>query len=315
MYLNFWVKPKKMGIDYCLIENPLLRDLAWALSSPGLISRNTPKCIWQNDLFFAQQWELFQPLFAELKSDATPLMNYMATIKDQRYGHYFESLWAFWLARHPKYELIGQQIPIRNSIQTLGEFDFILRDRQTGEGIHLEVAIKFYLKHGSNKHMYDWVGTRHNDTLGRKISHMEDHQLHLSKHDLALKWATEHNIKIDHKWAIAKGRLFFPYDKSTWNSDGFFEMNPSCEKGWWIADQDFLHMDMPKNRTWSVMPYDKKMAPMHIDEIEQMYSWNGLVKRLNDHVELKAIPLISWANGKEHERFYIMPQSWINNKS
>lgn len=89
--------------------------------------------------------------------------------REKLLGRRFEALVRFWLEHCGRYELLGCHVPLRQGDRTLGELDFVFRERHSGRLVHLEVACKYYLHAGGSSGWESWKGLRREDTLERKI--------------------------------------------------------------------------------------------------------------------------------------------------
>jgi len=226
-----------------------VRDLAWVIVSPPLVSGN----IVADNLVVDNQDEThwwshedclseFKDCLSELKVldlQPEPLIAHLSNLKNRRLGSIFEGLVSFWLFISPNYRELQQNIQIIEDKHTYGEIDFIIEELSTGEVIHLEVAVKFYLGCEPYEDAYRWVGTNTKDQLGKKIDHLKLHQTQLSKkYPEQLKNYFEQTI--DRRHCFIKGRLFYPEssDISPQISSQDLELTDNHLRGrWCYADE------------------------------------------------------------------------------
>ena len=104
-------------------DRQLLRDLEWAVASPPLMRGGTRH---------------------SLVADGGCLPNHAARYSGHRVGYYFESLIDHCLRCGDGVEMLASGLQVRDGGRTIGELDFVFRDRQ-GRVCHWEVAVKFYL--------------------------------------------------------------------------------------------------------------------------------------------------------------------------
>lgn len=192
-------------------KHQIVRELAFCIASPPLMRAWPNKAALNRaiDLPSAEFWQTqFQHYLTRLKQlDQNPfeLEQHLLSARSSRLGIRFEHLLTFWLLddQYHCYTLIGQSIKRMDGTRTLGELDFLLRNRTTGQIEHWEVAIKFYL--GESEFFAEqWLGLNRRDSLGRKINHLQQHQFnsdHIS------------GQTIETRRAIIKGRLFYPVDR------------------------------------------------------------------------------------------------------
>ena len=195
-------------------KHPVVRDLAWVIASPPLVSGEYKGVHWWDNNACIEEYKACLPKLIQLDNEPSPLVNYLASLKSGRLGMRFEALIAFWLDISPNYTRLAQNIQVIENKQTFGEIDFVIRDNKRNKVIHLEVAVKFYLGIAPLKDPYRWFGTNTNDQLGRKLDHLKNHQTQLSIHykDYLEKRL---NIRIDKRQCIIKGRLFYPEKDNT----------------------------------------------------------------------------------------------------
>ena len=78
------------------------------------------------------------------------------------------------------YDLIAQNLQLIHNKQTLGEFDFFLKEQNTQQSLHVELVYKFYVYDSSFKQQLDrWIGPNRKDSLLKKIEHIKSHQFPL----------------------------------------------------------------------------------------------------------------------------------------
>lgn len=193
-------------------SNRIVRDLAWVIASPPLISGNYNNTHWWSHSDCLAEFEDCLPALELLDKNPTQLIEHLDKLKSNRLGLRFESFIAYWISISPNYELVAQNIQIIEALKkgshTHGELDFIIQDVRTNKTIHLEVAVKFYLGTEPYNNPFRWFGTNISDQLGKKVEHLKQHQTQLSeKFSTYLK---ERCYTIDTKQCFLKGRLFYP---------------------------------------------------------------------------------------------------------
>ena len=191
-------------------SNRIVRDLAWAIASPPLVSGVIEDTVWWNSQDCMREFNACLTALLKLDKDPSLLIEHLGQLQSSRLGLYFEGLVSFWLKVSPNYQLLNQNIQIIEDGLTHGEIDFIVRDLQLQKTIHLEVAVKFYLGSPPYENPFRWYGTNTKDQLGRKLHHLQSHQTQLSD-----RYQNHFEHKIDEKHCLIKGRLFYPFNTST----------------------------------------------------------------------------------------------------
>ena len=197
-------------------SNRVVRDLAWVIASPPLVSGNYNDTHWWSHNDCLSEFNDCLPALEQLDKNPTPLITHLALLNSKRLGLHFESFVAYWLMMSPNYELIAHNIQIMEALtkgsHTLGEIDFIIRNLNTNKITHLEVAVKFYLGSPPYGNPMRWFGTNTKDQLGKKVDHLKQHQTQLSSK--FPKHIQELGYDIDCKECLLKGRLFYPIGKN-----------------------------------------------------------------------------------------------------
>jgi len=157
---------------------------------------------------------------------------------DQKLGHLYEDALRILLLQSSQLELLDDHVQVFDADRvTIGEMDYILRDRNTGELIHLELAVKFYL---AVREKGDWrfPGPDPRDNWQRKLARLCDHQLQLSqRHEslalIAKRWQTSCvNVR-----QLIYGCLFYPMGESECPiPEG---VQPDCRKGRWFYESEW----------------------------------------------------------------------------
>ena len=186
-----------------------VRDLAWVIASPPLVSGFIADVLWWNDEDCLSEFADCLIELKKLDKHPKPLVDHLANLKNKKLGSVFEGLISFWLSISPNYQEKLNNIQIIEDKHTYGELDFIIEEITSGKIIHLEVAVKFYLGSEPLADPYRWFGTTIQDQLGKKVDHLRTHQTQLTK-----KYPDQlkhyFNKPIDERHCIVKGRLFYP---------------------------------------------------------------------------------------------------------
>ena len=205
-----------------------VRDLAWACFSPPLLDTRTlgNTRIGARNCAFPLTSRRRQWLEA-LDRDATPLLEHLSGLRDQRLGLYFESLWHFFLSQDENIELVANNLPVHDSKRTLGEFDCIYFCRQRNCHVHLELAVKFYL--GSHVERvqqeasawHDWIGPETRDRMDIKINRLLEHQIQLGNTTAARPLLKSLGVERLLREIEIKGYLFRPVSVAMPPPEGF----------------------------------------------------------------------------------------------
>lgn len=233
--------------------NRVLRDLDWAVHSPPLLNIESESCLWIDESWCKQQLIVAPP---------DQLRTFRDNLPQQRLGLYFESLLAFWIRHHPRYQLIAHNLPVRSTCQTItvGAFDFIVHDQLTNSVEHWEVAVKFYLGLGDLCRMSSWYGPGLKDRLDLKTQRLITHQSQLGHHTAGQTTLEQLGVEISERRIMMKGRLFYPWAQwpmiSTNSSSIAPWLNPNHLSGWWMTLSEFTDSVYAHQFHWLPMGYD-----------------------------------------------------------
>lgn len=191
------------------LNDARVRDLAWALASPNLL---TDSALAPSDTWYQNVLQDYLPRLLAL--DQAPEVLYLHLdlhcAAQRRLGLYFESLWHFYLLDSPRFQVLAHDWQQVLAGTTLGAFDFLVWDRQSQRIEHWELAIKFYLISQQEDAFDHAFGINPRDKLRRKHQHMLNAQLALSEHPYVASKLAELGLLPQYKRLILKGRLYYP---------------------------------------------------------------------------------------------------------
>jgi len=162
--------------------------------------------------------------------------------RPRRLGQHFENLTAALIQHSKRYRLVARNLPLRLDGKTLGELDMLIQDRETGELMHWELALKFYLGLPGEPEERAWPGPDNpNDQLTRKIDHLYRQQLPRSTEPAVAALLAEQGLHVDRRLLLTRGRLFYPADGALTPPR---EVNPEHDRGLWrhafLSDQNTM---------------------------------------------------------------------------
>lgn len=284
----------------------VVRDLAWAISSPPLLNLEQAPCRWYRDEWF-QGLPMSPEWLQRLDEAPEELQEKLDTQKDRRLGRYFETLWAFWLEKCSRFEVIAQSLPLRDGGKTLGELDFLVLDKASGKCLHWEVAVKFYLGLGNTREHANWHGPGKKDRLDLKVDHLLNRQSIICRRPEVRQLLQEMGHHVDACGVILKGRLFYPYAD---RESGLMpvEANPRHLRSYWLTMSELM-----KNH------HVKHISPlvgfgwMAQAELKHELSWlnpSELLEAINKGEVRLPLYVSSKREGGNSERFFIVADGW-----
>lgn len=212
--------------------------------------------LWQNEQFGIQQFEF-------PKLDLTNFIPEEIPSKI-RLGHQMEYVFKQLIEYCSDYEVLLHNLPVKSGNRTIGEIDFILKDVQTGELIHIELTYKFYIINPEiSEPIHQLIGPNKRDMFFTKMEKIKNQQFQLLHSEEGAKALADRKIdhsKIEHQ-VCYKGQLFELYGSSPIN---IRPLNTDCIAGYWLRFNDFNSGEfkkhqfyIPNKSQWVIKPHDK----------------------------------------------------------
>lgn len=189
---------------------------------------------------------------------------------DQKLGHLFEDAFAILLESSPGFELIEQNLQIRESIHsTVGELDFLIREVD-GSLTHLELATKFYLAIKTDNG-FVFPGPDARDNYDRKIERMLSHQLTLTQRYKDHLPQAYRNADIVVK-QLVYGCLFDHIEQTQPSVPKF--SNPVCRRGKWLHHSE-LADHFSSDSQFDIVPKHLWPVPFELFEKIPLEQWQS----------------------------------------
>lgn len=297
---------------------PQVRDLAWALLSPPMLSSAPAP---QRHPLAASRWsrapdELAHWLY-QLDTRPEGLQAWLDQRRSQRLGLYYERLWQFALYQAEDIELLRANLPIVQEGRTLGELDLLIRD---DEGIHhLELAVKFYLglEHGDRTRHSQWIGPNSSDRLDIKLQRTCGHQLKLSSTPCAREILGEITSGAISSAFWLAGYLFQPWSLPPTPPEG---ANPGHLSGLWLRHSDWpgyrrATLQAHPDSRWLPLPRSAWLAPARVEDKalwpqDEFENWIENSPALPRPWLLTCLSPGNDQHWMERERLFLVPDSW-----
>ena len=157
------------------------------------------------------------------------------------------------------FEVLQENLQIIDRGQTIGELDFILRDKLKQELVHLELAYKFYLYDPDEPaELPRWIGPNRNDRLVKKMEKLAAQQFPLLFRGESQQILEKLNLP-ELPWRqelCFKAQLYLPYQ---WQHALPPAINPKAVSGFWIHFKQFKDLQnaqffLPAKENWTVDP-------------------------------------------------------------
>lgn len=288
------------------LNDPHVRALAWLVDAPGLLDPAAPQWRGQIATLDADSGRQAQEWIAELDRSPQELHEYLDVQAFSRLGRYAEKLMAFYFRHHGA--LVGHGVQVRaEKHDTIGEFDFLLRDGQAL--VHWEFATKFYLLEstGAGQEADYFVGPNLADTLFAKMHKILDRQLALAQHPAAQRLLPQ---PIASAKALVKGWLFYhDNDPAPAAMLGISELH--C-RGFWCT---LAELDSLSGEDFAILPRLRWLAPAKLGP-DEILNRESLRTTLHTHFKQDSMPVMVAVatrlgdHALESNRGFIVPDDW-----
>ena len=213
---------------------------------------NTPP-LWIKKQFGLEQFTFPELDPGSLKAETIP--------QGIRLGHQMEYVFRQCILQAKEYDLLVYNAPIRDSGKTLGEVDFILKDRTDNRHFHVELTFKFYIINPEiSEPIHRLMGPNKRDMFFTKLDKIREEQLLLLKTARGKALLETYNLeKIEILPRVCfKAQLFVPYQT---NKVHIRPLNKACVAGFWIRFETFKSSEfkndlyyIPFKHEWPVKP-------------------------------------------------------------
>lgn len=297
------------------LREPAVIDLAWSVFSQPLISK-----LETADNILIPCFPLTAPRIEWLKAlDANPqsLHTHLKQPKTKRLGQLYEALWEYFLLHDQSTDLLAKNLQVQHRGKTYGEFDFIYRDKDLDQIIHLELAIKLYLgfpmdRINSSSPMNWWQGPNCIDRLDLKIAKLFNKQLALGTSEYARQQLADLNIDSVQAALFLGGYLFYPRHESM-TAPGLIDSQH--QKGSWYF-LDNIQQDLDSKQGYLPLTKPAWLCPHLHRTRPDLLSPAELHKNLSEQFQRWGRPVLVSAvchtdNGwQEQQRFFVVPDQW-----
>lgn len=292
--------------DWRQARHPLVRELGWCLFSEAVVD-TLPGIA--DKPWSGTEDRGAREILAALDRDPRPLQQHMAALGDKRLGARFEAAWSYYLANHPRYELLAHNWPVNHEGRTLGALDFLFRDHHLATVVHAEVAVKFYLykEDRPGPALARWIGPNPDDNLQLKLQHLADHQLPLSRRDETRERLQRAGLPMpETRVVVVKGYLFHPLDQLIATVP---PLNPHHLRGEWLCQRDLPGLLASQiNSRWAIAPRQQWLMPERGNS-DKVTLQRRVTAQLAD--TLQPLMLCRFgADNTEARRYFIVPDGW-----
>jgi len=301
-------------LKFLKYKNPLVRELAWIIGSRPLMSEHGYCSVYQtlDDKWINDLLEESESFLVTLDLNSTPLRQWLEVRPSRLLGIRFESMLGFFFENHPRFEMLANNVQLKNGTQTVGEIDFIVNDLTHNRTLHVEVACKFYLS-SKNSHQWNlWLGPNPNDTLKLKMDKMVD-QLSITTRYWGKEYLQSQKFANPEPTLLMKGAFHHHYSMLGHAKHPKFS-NTKYNSGWWCHQKELKALNNVHIR-WAELEKESWLCPQ-IRVIDETLDFECMQKLVDDHFSRSKRSILLtclfdedgfWI---EHSRGFVVKNEW-----
>lgn len=212
--------------------------------------------------------------------------------------------------------MLAHNLPVHSEGRTLGEFDCLYRCLESGRTVHLELAVKFFLRspaiNGLDTDRRHWLGPDTRDRLDLKIDHLLHHQIHLSHTTAAQETLAANGLTVTDREIALRGCLFTTSDGAA-APEGFND--DVVLQRWARVDswQDLVAGG--SSERYLALEKSRWLSPAIALEGDALLDAPAMHARLQAHFADTHYPVLLAAmdaRGVETARFFVTTDDWPN---
>ncbi len=284
-------------------NNKYVADLAFLLLSPSL----------QEDASFDLKVDSIQ-LWKWLEHEDLSPSNISSEFKDYPYrlGWYAESLLNYFFTNSSFFEIKHKNFQIFKGNKTVAELDFVLEDTSTNDLIHIETAIKFYLKYQHpDSDLVEFLGPDTSDSLEKKNDKIYNKQIIAAKKsqippgNYLIETVSGGDRDITDRKTCFKGILFYPLQEFRNKEFPYPDyINPQHLKAWYLKLDELIETT-EINKFYPI----EKLDWLSLNYTKSYDKKDFIAYCYHEFEKGKTAIMLRLENG---ERGIIVPASWPN---
>ncbi len=176
-----------------------------------------------------------------------------------RLGHMVEVIVSELIRSSSNYDLLFENIQLKKDKETVGELDFILRNKKNKQTFHVELAYKFYLLDPtlSDNLIGQWIGPNKKDSLIEKLRKLKEKQFPLLFDPVAQSKISEIELSEVRQSLCFLSALYVPRNSQISLPQAYVNL----VKGHYLNYQEFFvsyhsssHYYIPDKLEWGMNP-------------------------------------------------------------
>ncbi len=219
-------------------------------------------------------------------------------------GMQAEACFQAYLEGSRNHRLLAANIQIQGAEQTLGELDFLIKDENTRNTIHIELACKFYLydPQAGTLELEKWIGPNRRDSLFEKLEKVKTKQFPLLHRRETLEILEQLDIfpPISQQLCL-KAQLFVPQSLDV---DTLPENFRPCVVGHYVNLDTFLKKEKDNSARFALPTKKEWLLPQ--DLISNWRVFSAIEQEIQLQIKNKKSPLVYKKTNHGLERFFVV---------
>jgi len=291
--------------------------LAWVIGSIPLMSFNHKAESYKklNTEWFKSEAMRCNGFLLQLDANPQPLEEALAHEGRELLGKRFEKFVEFWLRYSGRFEVLMSNVQLKQNKRTIGEIDYLVKELDSGDIWHLEVACKYYLGYNNSSLWTNWKGMNAVDTLEDKMTKFQK-QLAIFSTELGAEFLSDHRIVKPTSYLMLKGQFFYHW-KNIRNAKSPKFSNVNHNTGLYLNESEinefftgFNYWKVLRKHSW-FSPFSASSDAGLIFEYDIEKTIKELIEKYRSGVMLARL---RESNGmfKEDLRVVVVGNSWPN---
>ena len=194
----------------------------------------------------------------------------------------------------------------------IGEMDFILKNKTTGEIIHLETAVKYFAKKKGESDFKYFICPNGTRNFGDKLDKTFSKQLKITEREETKSFLKQSGYWPLKSYHFIKGILFYHPDEI--NSFNHEKLNSEHKKSWWIYQNEIESLN--KLSKYKVVHKLKWLSDEIEENEKELISKKELIDLLESHFEIisQGQLIVEFEKNdfiwKEKSRGFVLDNEW-----
>jgi uncharacterized protein len=258
-----------------MYKNKFVNDLHYAIFSESLLEFDQSI----HNLLFGIDEKMVLDWLKFLDNNDGQLTDFIYSNNSIRLGKYFENLVHFYLNWNENVQIIDYSKQFYKDKATIGEIDFLIFDKIRREYLHIEVAVKFFVKWPNHDGYADFICPNGQRNLKSKLDKTFSKQLNILENDECIDYLESKKIAKYKSRLLIKGGIFYFEDEKDFSSDEL-DFNPSHNR---FDAQYFDKLNLEENMYFKALMNHDWMSFSFLSSSSDLISYQQLQNDLKQH--------------------------------